>query len=81
MDASPLYSKSSRKRCEMSMVLNSRNPICGIDPKAAKKICKACYGYPQSVQEIASMLSIDEISTESWLISLAEAGYLNVIRK
>ena len=78
MDASPLYSKSSRKRCEMSMVLNSRNPSCGIDPKAAKKICKACYGYPQSVQEIASMLSIDEISTESWLISLAEAGYLNV---
>lgn len=62
----------------MSMVLSSRNPICGINPKVAKKICKACHGHPRSTQEIASMLSIGEIAAESWLVSLAEAGYLNV---
>lgn len=62
----------------MSMVLNGRRPICGINPKLAKKICKMCCDYPRSTQEIAHMLSISEIAAESWLVSLAEAGYLNI---
>lgn len=72
------YDKSSRKGCDVSMVLNSRRPICGINPKLAKKICKMCHDCPRSTQEIARMLSISEITAESWLVSLAEAGYLNV---
>lgn len=61
----------------MSMVLNSRRLICGINPKTAKKICTICNGHLRSVQEIAQMLSISKITAESWLISLAKAGYLD----
>lgn len=65
----------------MSAIINSRRLICGINPKIAKKICKICYRSPKSAQEVAQILSISEITAESWLVSLAEAGYLNVEAK
>ncbi len=75
---SPPYDKSSREGYDVSMVLNGRRLICGINPKLAKKICEMCRDYPRSTEEIARMLSISEITAESWLVSLAEADYLNV---
>ncbi len=60
----------------MSMVLSNRRLICGISPKIAREICKMCHGCLRSAEEIASALSVPEITVESWLVSLAEADYL-----
>lgn len=66
------------RRVGLGVVLDNRRLINGVAPKVAKKICAMCSWDSQETQEIAAALDVPEEVAMRWLVSLAEAGYLEL---